>query len=160
MIDFIPTPYKLIGLAVAAVIVFAMGYLKGYENANDKYLAFKADVAAQTAILEANAEKARLESERVTADVSKAWSAALNHQRANPRIIRVRDTSGCTTGLRPLPNATGLVDATTEEQRFGPGGDVAISIAQCEQVANDAIVDAAHLLHLQEWVKQQSEIQR
>lgn len=160
MIDLIPLPYKIAGIALVMIICAVLGYMKGYENANDKYLAFKTDVAQQTAQLEADAEKARLESERVTADVSKAWAAALNHARANPRIVRVRDTSCGASSLSSV-SATGLKpDATSVEQEFGARADVALSVAQCEEVANNAVMDAAALLHLQAWVKQQSEVQR
>ena len=155
MIDFIPLPYKLAGLALAMVICAVLGYMKGYENANDKYLAFKADVAQQTAILEANAEKARLETDRITADVSKAWAAALDHARANPRTIRV--SAGCdSTGLRPLSTpAEGLNGAS-----LSSGEERTITTEQCEAVANDSLLDDQWIRLVKEWVKQQSEVQR
>ena len=160
MIDFIPTPYKLIGLAIGAAIIFALGYLKGHDSANEKHIAYKTEVAAQQAILEANAEKARVDTQRLAADTAAGWSAAVDYWRnRSGRVVRVQPPAGCDqTGLRPLPSTTGLTPPTGSELELGAA--VSVAVEQCEALLNKAVMDAAMLTHLQEWVKQQHEVQR
>lgn len=156
MID-VHTTYKIALVAILLAISAAAGYMKGYDHANEKYLAFKADVQAQYAILEADAAKARLESEQVTADVSRSWASALDWYRKHPRIVRVRTPASCgATDLRPVPTSTGLTPPTGAESALGTTVDTAVE--QCEDLLNRAVMDAAQLTHLQEWVRKQSEI--
>jgi hypothetical protein len=147
-----PLSYTLI----AALIIAVAAYFTGREHGLSDYYTYKSSVEAAQAALKADAENARQESARVTADVSQSWSAALEYQRTHP-AVRVRDNCSA-GGLRPSA-ATGLkLDATTKESGLGSSVDVAVE--QCEQRLNDAALDAAMVMHLQHWIRQQHEVKR
>ena len=157
MIDLIPPIYKYSAIAVAVTLLLAGTYFTGREHGLSKYHGFRAEVEAAQETLEANAEKARLESERITTDVSLAWQSALDHATRNPRIVRVQ--APCNpSGLRPVSSAPGLTPQTTAEH--GLGASIHVAVEECEAIANNAVIDAAMVLHLQSWVRQQHEVKR
>ena len=156
-------PYT-VGLAALTLIAsFGLGYLQGKEHGLVQYYELRANVETQTAKLQADADQARADSERITADVSDAWSNALDYYRNNPRIVRLQPTT-CSNqaSLRPIPSTSGITPTATTQSGLDTAADAAltITIQQCEQIADNAVQDAAQLIHLQHWVQQQHEVQR
>lgn len=149
MIDLIPLPYKLAAIAVLLVIAFFAGRSNGLEQ----YYSFRAEVEAQQEALAEQAARAREESERINADTVVGWRAAADYWRDHPRTITVRVPASCDpSGLRPIPTAAPGLDATTAQREIGP--------VECEAIANNAVLDAAQLMWLQDWVKQQHEVKQ
>jgi len=150
----LPSRVWLIG-GIAALLTVGLGaYVKGREHGLETYHEYKAKVTAEFAALEKDHEDRKMESERITADVSHAWSASLDWYKRNPRVVRVHADS-CPAGLRPLPLATTGADARPAEPGLGAYTDVAL--ADCEARLNKAVHDAAQVLHLVDWIKQQHE---
>lgn len=145
-----------IGLAVL-VASHLFVYFTGREHGLSKYHDFRAQVEVAQATLEADAAKARLESERITTDVSLAWQSALDHAARNPRIVRVQ--APCDpSGLRSVSSAPGITAQTAIEP--GLGASINVAAEDCEVRLNNAVVDAAMVLHLQSWVQQQHEVSK
>ena len=156
---FLPTQMLLIGgLALLLTVGFG-AYFKGKEHGLREYYDYKAKITAQFEELEKEHEQRKLVSERITADVSHAWATSLDWYKRNPRTVRVHADS-CPTGLRPLPAPTfGPVERPIEPG-LGASADVAISVEECEARVNNAVLDAAQVLHLVDWIKQQAEVGR
>ena len=145
--SFIKTsPYTYMAGVVILLASHGFVYFKGREHGLEKYYALQAS-------LESERQRAAIESERITGDVSKAWADALDHARRNPRIIRVRDNA-CEV---PVPNPTGGIDGRPPHEGFGSAGDATITASQCEAYLNQGIADAAQLMALQRWIRKQSE---
>lgn len=130
----IPLPYKLAGFAVAAVVIFFLGR----ENGLSKYYDFKSWVEAEQA-------RAKAESDRVTSETAQGWAAAVDWHRRNPRIVRVRDN--CEVQVPGAPTGTDEAAASGT-----------INSEQAETYLNQGILDAAQLLHLQDWIRKQQEV--
>jgi hypothetical protein len=128
-------PYILIAVFGATSALF----FHLYRSTADVYAQYKANVLAEQ-------ERAKRESDKITADVSQAWSDALDHYRNNPRIVRVRDNN-CEV---PVPRAANEPDDTSATHT--------ISAEQCEAHLNDGIKDATQLIWLIEWVKKTHEV--
>jgi hypothetical protein len=78
------------------------------------------------------------------------WSAAVAWHRGNPRLVRVRESAPCSSGEVPGTAATAdEPDAPATEQGYGT---TIIDAAECEARVNNAILDAAQVMHLQRYV--------
>lgn len=150
-------PY-VIGLAALTLIAsFGLGYIQGKEHGLVQYYELRANVETQTAKLQADADQARADSERITADVSTAWSNALDYHRDNPRIVRVQSpASRCEAGLRPDTPTAFKPDAAAAQSGLDPAINVAAE--ECEARLNNAVLDAAMVLHLQHWINEMHEV--
>lgn len=138
----IPLPYTLAAAGIALVASFFLGYNYGLE----KYYDLKSAVAQEQ-------NRAAAESERVTGEIAKGWANSLAWHRNNPRIVRVRDNCGV-----QVPGTPGGIDGRPPHQRLGAGGDATLTASQCETRLNDALGDAAQLMALQAWIKQQNQV--
>ena len=145
---FIPSPSMLMAGAIVLLSISNVIFFKLWRNAIDEFAHYRAAVVAAQKQAEADADKARIESERITADVSNSWQAALDHARRHP-VVRVLQ-SRC-----DLPQAGAISHAASGTD--GATSQFTISAAECEAVANDAVIDATHILYLQDWIKRQHE---
>lgn len=153
----IPLQLKLAAAGIAAAVVFAGGVKLGlWWNADDlaECEATVSEIERVSDALAKENERIRLASEQVTRDVSASWSAALDWQRANPRIVRVRENCSGASGMPAVSIPASGLNAGTAHGGLG----AVLDAAQCEARLNDAVVDVAQLLHLQHWIRQQGEI--
>jgi hypothetical protein len=148
----ISTPWLLIPalslLAYAGVMTFL------YKEVVDDYADFRANMAAIQKQAESDAAAQQLRYEKVTADVSLAWAAALDAARRP--VVRVQ--SATCGGLRQADalSVTGIKsDAPTPE--LGLGREIVVAVEECQQRLENAAVDAAHVILLQRWVTEQHE---
>ena len=138
----IPLQYQAIGAVVIAIVAFFLGR----ENGLEKYYELQSALELERASAEARARD-------VNARTAEGWSAAVDYWRRNPRIVRVQSPN-CPL---PVPAATGLTAPTSAESGLGATPDVVITVEQCEARINAAVLDAAQLTILQDWIKQQHE---
>ena len=153
----IPIQLKLVAAGVAATVVFAGGVKVGlWWHADDlsECEATVSEIERVSDELRKENESQRLVSERITADVSQRWSAALDWQRAHPRIVRVRENCSGAGGMPAVSIPASGLNAGTAHGGLG----AVLDASQCEARLNDAVVDVAQLLHLQQWIRQQGEI--
>lgn len=151
----ISLPTKFAVAAVVVVGIAAAGYVKGYGHGTEKLVEFKTQVAAASAKAEADAEALRAEQQRILADTARGWSAAVDWHRAHPRTVRVLSPAQCY-----LPQA-GAVPATPAEPDARPvehgSGAVELTAEQCEARINAAVLDAAQVVWLRDFIHQQHE---
>jgi hypothetical protein len=149
----IPTPWLLIPalslLAYAGVMTFL------YKEVVDDYANFRAELVSIQKQAESDAAARQLRSEKVTADVSLAWAAALAYSRRHP-VVRVLPRPDCDSGKGTSVSVTGL-KPTQETSQFGLGREVVIAVEECQQRLENAAVDAAQVITLIDWIRKTHE---
>ncbi len=143
----IPTPWLLIPALSLLAYAGVMTYL--YKDVVDDYANFRADMAAIQKQAEADAALRLQRSEKVTADVSLAWAAALDAARRP--VVRVLPAARCDNpkGGTVSTAAQGLDVGTSQP---GLGREIVIAVEQCEERLNWAAQDAAQVHYLQQWI--------
>ena len=151
---FLLSPTGIMATAIAVLCFTNFVTYKLWRSEVAEYAQFKTDVVTQSEILKAEAERAKAESGRISAEADAKWKDA----RSKPhRTITVRVPTDCNkASLRPVPFATGLANAGSTES----AASTEVDVAQCETIANNAVVDAAQVLHIQSWIKQQHEVRK
>jgi hypothetical protein len=153
---FFMSPTGIMTLVIAALLLSNFITYKLWRSEAAEYAQFRTDVETQSALLKAEAERAKAESERISADAAKAW-AAVRANRRGTFIVRV--PANCdSSGLRSVPAAAPGTDAPAVES--GVGATRTVTAEQCQAIANNAIYDAAQVRHLQEWARKQHEVKR
>ena len=151
------TPTGIMGALIVALSLSNVVFIKLYGSVHREYSKFQAEVVAAQEQAERDAEHLRAEQERVTRDVSVAWADALAYSREHP-VVRVLPARCDSRQGTPLP-ATGLKpDVATAEPRLGRS--ISIAVEDCEARLNNAAQDAAMLLELQNWIRQQHEVSK
>lgn len=149
----LPSPF-LISLAAAGFLLLTtILFYNLWQGSKDELNNFKSSVETQTKLLRAEAERAKAQSEKLSAEANANWLAARD---VKPRVIRVRPDNCSTGAVRTIPATTAKPDAAPIEQESSS----TVNVARCEEIANSAIVDAAQLIHLQQWIKDQHEVKR
>ena len=152
-----PIPPKYAAVAAILLVSHTSAFFIGRDHGSQKYYDFKSAVEAEQAQLKADADAARVESERVARDSADGWGAAVDYWRNHPRTVTVRVPATCdSTGLRSVPTAAPGLDAAAVEQ----GHSSEVDVAECEARLNNAVRDAAQLIHLQNWAVKQHEVKR
>lgn len=146
-----------IALAIAAFAVAFAGGLKAGLWWNAGGLAECEStverVKENSDALAAKNEKDRLEAERITADAEKRFSAALDHARANPRIVRVREDCSSASGMPAFPGSTSGLNAANGIAALSATG---ITAAECETQLNMGYRDASKHEFLMDWINRQT----
>lgn len=143
----LPNPYMIMGAAAVVVVAFGLGYWKGWSSGMENYYEFKSQVEAANEQIRIDTEKKLDELAELQRVTEANWRIALDTLRNRP--IRVRNN--CGTGEMPsIPTPTGRPDEAPAQ--------LVISTGECETVANNAVFDAAQVLHLQAFIKQQHEV--
>jgi hypothetical protein len=135
-------PYTILGAIGAVIAAFAFGLWKGYSYEHEKFLAFKAQVVAESKIQEAKVESITKQQDIVTKGVKNEYEAKLAAIRNYYSSIGVRNTgtSGSQVpGISPAPKGT---DAATAYQILAAG---------CTETT-------LMLTSLQSWIQSQLEI--
>ena len=147
----IPAPYTAIALAALIAASGAFGYVKGYLSQAEKFSEYKAQVEAINERTKIENDRAKKENERITHETAQGWAAAVDYLKSHPVGMRSNSRAGTMLGLsRPATgtNATAPIDANR------PQCDAPTDAPN----VNDCIHDAAQLLWLIDWVKQQTEV--
>lgn len=138
-----------IAIVIALLVIgFASGYTWEYQN----YADVKAVLESERKQAKADADQARSDSERITGDVSRAWSRAYSYLHDHPRSVRVLRTGDCVQNAN-AGGSTGT-PATPANPEPAPTG---ITSQECENYLNAAIEDVVDLVWFQNWYKKQRE---
>jgi hypothetical protein len=156
MLNLIPLPYKVAVAAVAVIAAGAWGFVLGVAwNADDlaDCNAVIDRVKEESYALEKQNERIRKDNDRVNRETSDAWAAAVDWHRSNPRIVRVRQDCGGAGGMPGLSHAP----QSTDGLRPGSAeGGLSISFSQCEQIANDSLLDYEWIVLMKKFVTEQA----
>jgi hypothetical protein len=129
-------------------------YFKGKEHGLERYYDLKSSVEAAQKRAEEEAQRQKSEQDRIARETTDGWAAAVAWYRDHPRIVRVLQSSGCVSQTGAVSASTEGTDATAAQQR---PSTIELTAEQCEFRVNNAILDAAQVIHLQNWIKQQYE---
>ncbi len=146
MIGLIPLPYKVMGVVLLLLSVFAGGFWKGYSIEAEKLAAFEAKVAALGEAAEKEVRRKDAENEQVVKDVSTKWAKELPiAQNAAVDRYRTRYPGGVcpSSGGGAVPQAAGSSESTdgTPGESLASGADF---IKACAH-------DAFQVMQWEEW---------
>lgn len=143
----VPTGYLILAVVALLSVTHGVAYVKGLE----RYYELKSKVDAAQKEAEADAERQRLATEQINRETAAGWAAAVDWHRRNPRLVRVLPGAGCLSQAGALPAAGQEPDAPTAQ----PGLGAVIDATACEERLNRAVLDAAQVMWLQDWIQQQ-----
>lgn len=146
-LNLIPLQYKIAAALVFLAVSHGYVYFKGRSHGLEKYYEFKQSVESAMDELHRIRELREAEQAKVQAESEAGWRDAV--AAAGKRNIRVQPIR-CPSGLSSVSTSTqGLNAAATQ-----PGLDTTrvITTEKCEEVANNASVDAAKVFWLQDWI--------
>lgn len=141
-------------IAVACAILFAglLGYYQGYAGEKAKFDAFKLELKVRTEALQQKNNAIVTEQKQITSTVAKEYANAVKklnaYYAAHPTIKWVRNTD--TRDVSDVPDTTESIDGKTESD---VPSTVNVSPLDCAS-------DVLQLLHLQEWVRDQENVNR
>jgi hypothetical protein len=141
----------LFGVIVALLISNAL-FVNLWLETRDDLTEYRAMVAQAQQQAEEDAERQRLDQQRILSDTATGWAAAVDHYRRNPRVVRVLQPTDC------VPQAGAVSLTTTGHIGLQAGsGEGWITSAKCEQVANDSILDREWIEAMKQFVIRQHE---
>lgn len=143
------SPTGIMAAIIVALSISNVVFIKLYGAANEQYANHRAAVVAAQKQAEADREHQRAEQERLMAVYGDAWAAARRP------VVRVLPARGCVPQAGPVSATAGQPDAPTAEQRL----DSAIVVAadECQVRLENAVMDAAQVRWLEQWIKDQHE---
>ena len=151
----LPSPTLIMAGVIIALSLSNVLFINLWQGAKDDFITYRAQV-------EAAQEHVRIENKRkldalvvINDRLAAGWDDALVALRAAPRI-RVRQPDRCPGTLPAVPSPSREPDAPAAEPPSG--SPISLTAEACEQVANDAVIDTANLVWLQEFVRQQHEV--
>lgn len=156
----VPSIYGLLALGALVVASAGFGYVKGVQHESDRHADYRAAVETAQAHAEAAARLRAERERRILEDTARDWAAVLDHVSSRPPVVRVQQpASGCDGEVSGVPAAPSESAARPAEPRLDPEqhAALAVSVAECEQRLNNAVMDAAQVMHLANWIKQQHE---
>jgi hypothetical protein len=152
----LPNPYFLLAAGIAIAVSFGLGYWRGWSSGMENYYEFKGRVEAANEQVKDENERKLADATAVAKRATDGWETALRELDQRGRVIRVQPAR-CPK-VPAVPNAGGQAHVAAEERAADPAGnETAISVEQCETVANNAVEDAAKVLWLQDFIVKQHE---
>lgn len=145
---FLELYWKQIVIASALIGAFLFGY--SYEKG--KFDAFKTELAIRTEAQKIQNDKIVIQQKQITSNVTKEYANAVKklnaYYAAHPNIKWVRDTNSST--VSDLSNTTKSVDGKAESNL----------LSTVDASPLDCAADVLQLLYLQQWVREQENVNR
>ena len=143
----IPSPTMLMGGAILALSITTFLFWNLYRSTANEYATYKAEVEAINEQIRVDTERKLAELADLQQRTEQNWRVALDALKSRP--IRVRN-DGC---KGEMPSISVTPTGTNEAP-----AQLVISTGECEAVANNAVFDAAQVLHLQAFIRKQHEV--
>jgi len=144
--------WKQIAVACALLGALLVGYYQGYSNEKAKFDAFKLELKVRTEALQQKNNAIVTGQKQITSNVAKEYANAVKklnaYYVAHPTIKWVRNTD--TRDVSDISDTPESIDGKTESDVFST---VNASPLDCAS-------DVLQLLHLQEWVRDQENVNR
>lgn len=147
-------PALIIAIASFAVAAL-MTYL--YQGEVTDHAEYRASIEAAQQQIQADNAARIAAAEQINIDTATGWAAAMASLRAGGHVSRLRKPADHRPTLPTVPDAAGQLDAATEDGGSG-AATLAAAVAVCERLEADAAQDAAQLIWLQHWIRQQAQI--
>jgi hypothetical protein len=144
--------WKQIAVACALLGALLVGYYQGYSSEKAKFDAFKLELKVRTEALQQKNNAIVTGQKQITSNVAKEYANAVKklnaYYAAYPTIKWVRNTD--TRDVSDISDTPESIDGKTES-------DV-LSTVNASPI--DCASDVLQLLHLQEWVRDQENVNR
>jgi hypothetical protein len=144
--------WKQIAVACALLGALLVGYYQGYSSEKAKFDAFKLELKVRTEALQQKNNAIVTGHKQITTNVAKEYANAVKkinaYYAAHPTIKWVRNTD--TRDVSDVSDTTESIDGKTESD---VPSTVNVSPLDCAS-------DVLQLLHLQEWVRDQENVNR
>ena len=149
----LPSP-SLIMVGVFVVLSLSnVLFFNLYRSTADDYADYRAKIRVEQQALADEAERVRVESAQISRDTAAGWAAAVDYWRKRPAVTVRVPSAACTGGLSTTASPGLKPDAASAE----PSPSTEIDVAECASVAQGAVLDAAHVLWLQDFILRQHE---
>ena len=146
----LPSPTMIMAAVIIGLSISNLLFFNLYRSTANEHAQFKADVSAAQEAVRLDNERKLQEVTAVHRQVEHDYAKARAALAAGSRVVRVRESCSGTGILPGVPTAALKPDAAAVEPTLS--ASVSITAEECEQVANDAVMDAAKLAWLQAWV--------
>jgi len=142
--------WKQLAIAGSLVLLFSVGYYKGYSSEKAKFDAFKAELALRAKVQEEKNNDTIKRQKQITANIKKDYADALK------KLSIYYDVASSTKWLRDHGSVPGkLPDVSSTAS--GTNGDTQSNQSSATGVdALDCASDVLQLLNLQKWIKDQT----
>jgi urease accessory protein UreH len=144
--------WKQIAVACAILGACLVGYYQGYSNEKVKFDAFKTELAIRAEAQKIQNDKIVIQQKQITTNVVKEYADAVKklnaYYAAHPTIKWVRDTSA--GAVSDLSNTAKSVDGEAESNL----------LSTVDASPLDCAADVLQLLYLQQWVRDQENVNR
>jgi hypothetical protein len=147
----LPSPSLIMAGVIVALSLSNATFIYLYRGAANDAAKHKATLVAERKQAKADAEKAQLAAERVTADLQVAHAAALADLKRTP-VVRVLRNTVCVSNTNA--GSSGGSDATLKPPPVDTG---AITPAECEIYLNRGLEDALNYEWLMHWIRTEQE---
>lgn len=141
--------WKQLAIAGSLVLLFSVGYYKGYSSEKAKFDAFKAELALRAKVQEEKNNDTIKRQKQITANIKKDYADALK------KLSMYYDVTSSTKWLRDhgsvsgkLPNVSDTAEGTNGDTQSNQSGSTGVDALDCAS-------DVLQLLSLQKWIKDQ-----
>lgn len=146
-------PYLYGGIALVLAFSHTYVYFFGKNEGLKRYYEFKADVEEQQEQIRLDNERKLKEARDAAQLANDGWQAAADYWKRNPVVRVLPGRCDSTASLKATGTVEGL-DANAGTRLPDPTGNatVEVSVDRCEELIGKGVKDAAHVLHLQQYV--------
>jgi hypothetical protein len=142
--------WKQLVIAGSLVLLFSVGYYKGYSAEKAKFDAFKAELALRAKVQEEKNNDTIKRQKQITANIKKDYADALK------KLSIYYDVASSTKWLRDhgsvsgkLPDVSSTASGTNGDTQSNQSGATGVDALDCAS-------DVLQLLNLQKWIKDQT----
>lgn len=142
--------WKQLAIAGSLVLLFSVGYYKGYSAEKAKFDAFKAELVLRAKVQEEKNNDTIKRQKQITANIKKDYVDALKklsmYYDVTSSTQWLRDHGAIYSKMPDVSNTTGGTNGDTQSNQSGSTGVDALDCAS----------DVLQLLSLQKWIKDQA----
>lgn len=147
---FFLTYWKQLAIAGSLVLLFSVGYYKGYSSEKAKFDAFKAELVLRAKVQEEKNNDTIKRQKQITANIKKDYADALK------KLSMYYDVTSSTQWLREHGSVSGKLPDVSETTSSVNGNTQSNQSSATGVDALDCASDVLQLLSLQKWIKDQA----
>lgn len=151
----LPSHTLIMAGVIVALSLSNVLFINLWQGAKDDHALYAAQVEAASESIRADNERKIREAAEATRQVEEQYADSRRRLAALGRTVRVQ-ANRCEGTMPDISESTGQSDVATTEQ--GLDSAIVLTVKQCEERVENAVMDATQLLWLQQWVKEVSEI--
>lgn len=142
--------WKQLAIAGSLVLLFSVGYYKGYSAEKAKFDAFKAELVLRAKVQEEKNNDTIKRQKQITANIKKDYADALK------KLSMYYDVTSSTQWLREHGSVSGKLPDVSETTSSVNGNTQSNQSSATGVNTLDCASDVLQLLSLQKWIKDQA----